>query len=213
MTLQLPHNGGMLGPSFIRASAWSKPKQSLQFTNLSTNPRYSFRNQHGKGRRRKNFGQRVQKFHLFDFYNHIWNPKITNPPILLTHAQVLNWKNFRYKDLVYDQLYLWQANEFDWVPLYTTNAGFLMIEKHFMRYDDVSYDQLCNQSWTWQNKISNDRLKIILQKFNISFSSIDKVGLPTRKDISDNPFVNGQHFYGPVVKDNQTSLFNAVTHN
>ena len=179
----------------------------MQFLNLNTNPRYNMRDRTTKHRRNR-YGQRIRKFHLFDFYNNMWHSDIKNPPILLTHNQIMDWHKFRYNELKYDQLYLWQANEFDWIPLYATNAGFLMIEKHFMNYDDVSYEQFCNQDWIWHNKISKDRLKILLQKFNISLKSIDKVGLPYNELMTGNPFVNGQHFYGPVVKDKQTSFYN-----
>ena len=162
--------------------------------------------------RRKRYGQRIDRFHLFDFNTNQWHRNIVDSPILLTHAQVLNWNSFRYNQLQYNQLYLWQANEWDWVPLYATNEGFLMIEQHYMSYDDVSYDQFQEDDWKWQNKVSIERIKIILRKFNISFNSINNVGLPSHQIMAKNPFVSGQHFYGSVVKNKQTSFFNIGRH-
>ena len=45
------------------------------------------------------------------------------------------------------QIYLWHATKFDWIPLWSTEKGFLLMNLDILKYDYVNYDKFTNANW------------------------------------------------------------------
>ena len=55
------------------------------------------------------------------------------------------------KNLKIHRLYLWHATQFDWIPLWATKKGFLLMNLDILKFDNVNYHQLTKANWIKQN--------------------------------------------------------------
>ena len=73
-----------------------------------------------------------------------WVNQINQSPILLTNNDIRNWRSYRTNKLKTHQIYLWHATKFDWIPVWTTEKGFLLMNLDIMKYENVNYNNFTN---------------------------------------------------------------------
>ena len=123
-------------------------------------------------RLKSNYRQNQQRFQIYNKVSKTWANQIDESPILLTVNDIKNWHTFRTDKLQQHRLYLWHATQFDWIPIWTTKNGCLLMNLNILKYDDVNYHQFTKANWIKQNSVDPESIKELLQKFNISGESI-----------------------------------------
>ena len=89
----------------------------------------------------------VNRFQLYNQGQRTWAAQIDQPPILLTEQDIKNWLSFKVDKLQNNQLYIWHATQFDWIPLWACDKGFLLINLNILKYDKVSFLQFTKAAW------------------------------------------------------------------
>ena len=79
------------------------------------------------------------RFQIFNSTTNTWAVQIDKAPILLIEQDIKKWRSFKVSNLKNNQLYLWHATKFDWVPLWTCENEFLLlnINKGPLFYDVI----------------------------------------------------------------------------
>ena len=60
----------------------------------------------------------LKRFQLYNKVSKTWAIQINQTPILLSINDIKEWLFFRTDKLKMNQLYLWLATRFDWIPLW-----------------------------------------------------------------------------------------------
>ena len=107
------------------------------------------------------------RFQLYNQGQRKWANQIDKPPILLTEQELKNWLSFKVNKLKENQLYLWHATQFDWVPLWSCDKGFLLINLNIIKFDKVNFLQFTKAAWIKENAVALDAVKILLKQFHI----------------------------------------------
>ena len=135
-------------------------------------------------------------------------------PILPASQDIKQWLTFRTNNLKKNQLYIWHATQFDWIPLWSLDNEFLLTELDRIPYDNVSYNQLTKSQWIKQNSVNNEAIQILLTKFKID-ADITKM-TPILNQQQQNGIVppTGQPYYLEHLERNPTPnlLFNRNKH-
>ena len=172
----------------IRASRLLKNRQSYNI-----NSRYqSNGNQHRYNTRSKsNINSNPNRysgvkflnrlFQLYDPNTQAWSPNIKKPPLILYPDDINNWSVFQTQKLIYNQLYLWHPSSDEWVPLYSMEKGFLLLNSQFISYSSVSFDQFTRQRWTDLNSLHKQKIRKLLQYFRMQYSEFASCGIPFTK--------------------------------
>ena len=84
----------------------------------------------------------LQRFQIYNSVSKTWAGQINQSPILLTVNDIKNWTTFRVKNLKMHRLYLWHATQFDWIPVWSTKKGCLLMNLDILKFDNVNYHQL-----------------------------------------------------------------------
>ena len=84
----------------------------------------------------------LKRFQLYNKVSKTWAIQINQSPILLSINDIKEWLSFRTDKLKMNQLYLWHATRFDWIPLWSTKNGFLLMDLNMLNYDNTNYNQL-----------------------------------------------------------------------
>ena len=133
---------------------------------------------------------------LYNKVSKTWAVQINQSPILLSITDIKNWASFRANKLKTHRLYLWHATRFDWIPLWSTKKGFLLMDLNMLNYDNTNYNQLTKANWVKVNSVSPDCIKILLQRFNISDDSIKTMAPVINSHIEDGRLTaSGQPFF------------------
>ena len=115
------------------------------------------------------------RFQLFNSNENTWAAQINKPPILLAERDLKNWLVFKTNELVENQLYLWHATKFDWVPLWSCKKGFLLLNLNILKFDKVNFTQFTKAGWIRENSVSPKQVKILLNTHNIPTDIIDQM--------------------------------------
>ena len=145
---------------FQRASAWNK---TTTYRNQVRNTTYqAFKRVEPKN---------VNTFQLWIPHAKSWSNRIVDSPIILNERDLIQWQQFKTQRLKIKQLYLWRASQTEWVPLWSMNEGFLLLNYGFIRYSDVSFEQFTRTKWIQLNSVATASIKQLLAKFNKDLSS------------------------------------------
>ena len=109
----------------------------------------------------------MNRFDIWDMYSEQWSNRITHSPILLTIRDVHNWKQFRVNKLQQQQLYLWRASKDEWVPMWSLKNGFLLKNRQFIPYNQITYEILISPKWVKNTMLPTDPILQLLSYFNI----------------------------------------------
>ena len=115
------------------------------------------------------------RFQLFNSTTNTWAIQIDNAPILLIEQDIKKWRSFKAGKLKNNQLYLWHATKFDWVPLWTCENEFLLLNINKLKYDKVNFIQFTKANWIRDNSVSPKAVKILLKQFNILPDMVDQM--------------------------------------
>ena len=138
----------------------------------------------------------LKRFQLYNKVSKTWAIQINQSPILLSINDIKEWLSFRTDKLKMNQLYLWHATQFDWIPLWSTKNGFLLMDLNMLNYDNTNYNQLTLASWVKANSVSPESVKILLQRFNIPSDTIKTMVPVINTHIEDGrQIASGQAFF------------------
>ena len=115
------------------------------------------------------------RFQLFNSTTQTWAIQIDNAPILLIEQDIKKWLSFKVDQLKQNQLYLWHATKFDWIPLWACENEFLLLNLNKLKYDKVNYVQFTKANWIRDNSVSPNAIKILLTKFKIPKEMVDQM--------------------------------------
>ena len=59
------------------------------------------------------------------------------------------------------------ATQFDWIPVWSTKKGFLLMNLDIVKYDNVNFYQFTKANWIKQNSVTSESIQALLQRFNI----------------------------------------------
>ena len=113
-----------------------------------------------------------KQFNLYNDSQQTWAKQINQPPILLKSEQIQNWNTFKVQQLKLNRLYLWYVSKFEWIPMWSTENGFLLNNYKFISYDCINIKQLTKSNWIQQNSVSDSEVKLLFAKFNIGNNHI-----------------------------------------
>ena len=147
--------------SFQRASAW----------NTTTSYLHRSHPQQQTHKFKQVFPKNRMKFQLWIAQQQKWNNRINIAPKILTEKDILNWHHFRTQKLKYNQLYLWHPAPNEWVPMWSLEKGSLLLHANFIRYEDISYEQLTRTKWIHLNCVNQDKILQLLGTFNMTIES------------------------------------------
>ena len=136
------------------------------------------------------------RFQLWNNQQYTWHTKLLQQkPILLKKRDIINWQHFRTQKLNFSQLYLWNATSTEWVPLWSLESGFLLINSNFIRFTDVSLNQFTNTQWIKLNSVEPKYVKQLLAISNITMEQFADVAiLPKKQNISSFQTIAGSPF-------------------
>ena len=112
--------------------------------------------QHQQQQQQKRYNYQNKPFQLYNENQQTWANQIDTSPIVLSAQDIQKWLVFRTNTLQQHKLYLWHATQFDWIPLWSMENGFLLTGMDRLPYDNVSYNQLTKSKWD-QAKFSYKR--------------------------------------------------------
>ena len=79
--------------------------------------------------------------------------------------------------------------------MWSTDTGFLLVNYNFIRYSDISFDQLTRPKWIKLNCVSIDAIKQLMAKFNKD-SSVFSTNVPQYKQKQQqNQTITGTPYY------------------
>ena len=152
--------------SFQRASAWNTNQSYLH----RSHPQQQ-QQQPQTHKFKKVSPKNKIKFQLWSEHQQQWSNRITSPPKILTERDISSWQHFRTQRLQYSQLYLWHPTPNEWVPMWALDGGFLLLHTNFIRYSEISYDQITRTKWVHLNCVDQDKIQQLLGKFNMTIES------------------------------------------
>ena len=117
----------------------------------------------------------TNRFQLYNQGQRTWAVQIDKPPKLLSEQDLKNWLSFKVNKLDKNQLYLWHATQFDWVPLWACDKGFLLINLNFIKFDKVNFLQFTKAAWIKENAVSLDAVKMLLKQYHIPLHIADNM--------------------------------------
>ena len=100
------------------------------------------------------------RFQIFNSTTQTWANQIETAPILLIEQDIKKWLRFKVNSLKRNQLYLWHATKFDWIPLWACENEFLLLNINKLRYDKVNFIQFTKASWIRENSVPPEAIKI-----------------------------------------------------
>ena len=142
---------------------------------------------------------KIAKFQIWNAQNGTWNSRVTKKlPTILTEKDIINWQHFKTQKLHFNQLYLWYATPTEWIPLWALESGFLLINNNFIRYADISLNQLTTTKWIKLNAISPKCIAQLLGVFNQTVESFSGVAISTKKNRKNNfQTITGTSYFNP----------------
>ena len=151
------------------------------------------------------------KFRLYNAIQQTWAKQIDKIPILLTEEDIKNWLTFRTDKLKFNQLYIWHATKFDWIPLWANENEFILPDHNSIQYDKVNYTQFTKANWITQNSVSPEAIKKLMNKFDIPSYTIDQMQPVINSVIQDGQVAaSGQPYFINFYdqSDNQIRFYN-----
>ena len=90
--------------------------------------RYRTRNFAKFQKPQQKYAYKKQPFQLYNENQKTWAIQVDQAPILLSLQDIKQWLTFRTNTLKRNQLYIWHATQFDWIPLWAMENEFLLTE-------------------------------------------------------------------------------------
>ena len=158
----------------------------VKFQNSKSNSN-SKSNPNPKPKFKKVTPKNIVRFQLWNTQKFTWDQKLLRQqPTLLKEREVIHWQNFRTQKLHFGQLYLWHATATEWVPLWSLESGFFLINSNFIRYSDVSLEQFTNTKWIELNAIDVKYIKQLLAIFNITMDTFADIPVLNKRQTKTN---------------------------
>ena len=126
---------------------------------------------------------KIAKFQLWNNQTNTWNNRVLKkPPIILTERDIINWQHFQTQKLQFNQLYPWYATPTEWIPMWALESGFLLLNTNFIRYIDVSINQLTTSKWVKLNSLPTKSISQLLSVFNETLESFAGIAASTKQN-------------------------------
>ena len=127
---------------------------------------------------------------------------------------IQNWLTFRTNNLQKQRLYLWHATKFDWIPLWSAQKGFQLLEQDHLPYDQVSYNQLTKSQWIQQNSLPTEAIQKLINKFNMNIDARKCTPVLNQQQQNGSVPATGQPYYLAHLESSPTDniIFNDLKH-
>ena len=158
--------------------------------------------QHQQQQQQKRYNYQNKPFQLYNENQQTWANQIDTSPIVLSAQDIQKWLAFRTNTLQQHKLYLWHATQFDWIPLWSMENGFLLTGMDRLPYDNVSYNQLTKSKWIKQNSVTNEAIQKLLKKFNINVNINEMTPILNQQQQNGTTPTTGRTYYVNHLESN-----------